>query len=359
MFAPVTSATDTTDLSLLQAHTFERVFGLSSGTTITCPVSPGLPNGTVASASDSPGTQGVYYTLAQQPGGTYNLWSDVANPLTGTWSGPSVLPGQPDHANNQLTPLAAWSNGPGTTNVFFLQKGKLVNDYSLGGSGKWQGPGGLPGTPDNANLGGGIAATSAGSSSYVFFWQKGSIVYDVDSGAGWTGPFTAIANVVSSGNSETPLAATAINGAVTLIYETFNYSTGNAVAATLVDGSWTTTTAAANIDQQTPLAITTPVGGVPTLIYTTGNNGGSNTNLVASSLNGAAWSVSGTVAGSIGFPVASVTASSSLAGELDVYLVPPSGDQHNIVGHYLWTPSGGWLPQAPLPVPTLTGQYSH
>jgi len=358
MFAPVQDVNDTTDLGMLQAHTFARGFGLGAGTAVTCPVSPGLSGTAIAAASDAPGSRHVFYTLSREKGLPYNLYVDDGDPLSATWHGPTQLPGLPDRPSSGATPLAAVSSQPGSENVFFLQKGKLVNDY-LTSSG-WQGPGALPGKPDNVNDGGMIAAAFGAATMHVFFWQGTDLVYDYYApGTGWVGPVTAVANAVAPGNGQTPLAAFSLSpNSITVCYLTFNYSTANVVAVTWSNGAWTSSTVASHIDEQTPLAAAANGTGGATLFFTDRANApGQSTLLQSSSFTGSGWSSPATVGSPLPYPLGGFAALAPAANDVEGYLVPPNGDAHSLIDEYQWSPTDGWQQAPPLPVPWLTGQY--
>ncbi|HEX2903445.1 MAG TPA: hypothetical protein VHO01_08310 [Jatrophihabitans sp.] len=358
MFAPVQQTNDVTHLGMLQAHTFARAFGLGAGTAVTCPLSPGLPGNGIASLSDAPGDRHVFYTLAREKGAPYNLFVDDGDPLSATWHGPTQLPGVPDRPHNGATPLAAASLQPGAENVFFLQKGKLVNDYLT--STGWQGPGGLPGTPDSVNNGGMIAAAFGAGTLHVFFWQGDNLVYDYYvPGTGWIGPVTAVANAVSSGNGQTPLAAASLSpGSITVFYLTFGYSSSNVVAATWSNGSWKSSTVVGQVDEQTPLTAASDGTGGATVFFTDKANApGGSTLLQAVTFTGSGWSSPATVGPPMPYPVATLSGLSPSPNDVEAYLVPPNDDAHNVIGEYQWGPTEGWHRAPALPVPWLTGQY--
>lgn len=176
-------------------HFFERDLDLSTATTQACQDELHLYSAITAVAPTA-GTRQVFFH------GDFGLQGVTYSATGGDWLGSPLMPGPVDPGSA----LAATSPAEGSTNVFFISKGKLVNDYRASGQ-EWQGPGGLPGSPDQQTP---LAATSTGPGDmHVFFLQRGQLTYDAWSTAtGWTGPY----QLPYQPDGQSGLAALAPNG---------------------------------------------------------------------------------------------------------------------------------------------------
>ena len=186
LFAKTLEFGDTTNLGLFKPDFYEHTLTLTTGNVATCRNAEVLYGPGMAALGNGQGASNVFYLTQGSPRRVSNIYSSQSR-----WNGPGGLPGSPDGSSG----LAAV-----TGHVFFHQGKQLMNDYYSAADG-WQGPGPLPGSPD-AN---GVAAALPGPSNpHAFFVDDGRLVNDYYSpSGGWQGPGVLPGRV----DKETPLAA--------------------------------------------------------------------------------------------------------------------------------------------------------
>jgi hypothetical protein len=216
-------------LGLFKPDTYEHTLTLSSGSTVTCR-NHLPPYRALAATAYGPGAANVFYFTHDSH--LTNLWS-----VGGRWNGPGPLPGTPDTSaglaavpdnvffvqNGRLvvdtytngwqnpvqlpgtpkggSPLAVTFNGPNDIHVYFDSNNGFANDWWDGA--KWNGPGPMPGSPDD---GSGFVAVEdiPGQSMHVFFVQGGQLTNDWwTPQQGWQGP----AGLPGPPDGGTPIAA--------------------------------------------------------------------------------------------------------------------------------------------------------
>jgi hypothetical protein len=186
LFLPLeTLDRSTGGLGLFRPDFYEHTLTLTAGNTVACSNDVTVYGPGMAALAGGPGVANVFYLTQQSPRTLTNIYS-----AKGRWNGPGPMPGSPDDSSQ----LAAVNS-----NVFFHQGKQLVNDYFTTSEG-WQGPSALPGSPD-AN---GVAAASpTQGTAHAFFVDDGKLVNDYYTSSGWQGPALLPGPV----DKDTPLAA--------------------------------------------------------------------------------------------------------------------------------------------------------